>query len=247
MTMRLALLVAALLLGLASLPARAEEALTPAQEQAVRDLLRQELQDHPELVLDAIRQLQARDRERSEERHRDLIRLHQDEIAGDTEDFVAGNPKGDVTLIEFFDYRCPYCKAMAEPLQNLLNKDGNIRLVLKEFPILGANSTLASKASLAARPQGHYLAFHQALLAYKGDLDEKAILSVARSVGIDAAKMKARSDDAAVDAKIARNVDLGRSLELDGTPAFIIGDKLIPGAVDLPTLEQAIAEARKKG
>jgi protein-disulfide isomerase len=241
------LLLAFLMLVACAVGADAQTALSPEQERAVRDVLRQELKDHPELVLDAIRQLQARDRQANDERHRDLIRLHQDEIAADTEDFVAGNPKGDVTLVEFFDYRCPYCKAMAEPLQALLKKDGNVRLVLKEFPILGPNSTLASKASIGARSQGRYLAFHQALLTHKGDLDDKAIAAVARAVGIDTGKMKARSDDPQTAAKLARNLDLGRALELDGTPAFIIGDTLIPGAVDLEMLEQAIADARKKG
>ena len=240
-----ALRLALLLAFAAPIAASAQTALSPEQERAVRDILRQELKDHPELVLDAIRQLQARDRQASEERHRDLIRLHQDELLPDADDFVAGNPKGDVTLIEFFDYRCPYCKAMAEPLQALLKKDGNVRLVLKEFPILGPNSTLASKASIGAKPQGRYLAFHAALLAHKGDLDDKAIAAVARTVGLDQAKMKARADDPAVAQKLARNLDLGRALELDGTPAFILGDKLIPGAVDLDMLEQAIAEARK--
>ena len=240
------LLLAALLLAAASFPAQAQSGLNPEQERAVRDILRQELKEHPELVLDAIRQLQARDRQANDDRHRDLIRLHQDELAADAEDFVAGNPKGDVTLIEFFDYRCPYCKAMAEPLQTLLKKDPNLRLVLKEFPILGPNSTLASKASIGARPQGKYLTFHEALLAHKGDLDDKAIAAIAKSVGIDGGKMKARAEDSQVAAKLARNLDLGRALELDGTPAFILGDTLIPGAVDLDALEQAIAEARKK-
>jgi protein-disulfide isomerase len=243
--MRGLLLVFLLLVGW-SVGARAETTLSPEQERAVRELLRQELKDHPELVLDAIRQLQARDRQASDERHRDLIRLHQDELAPDQEDFVAGNPQGDVTLIEFFDYRCPYCKAMAEPLLALLKKDGHVRLVLKEFPILGPNSTLASKASIAARPQGRYLAFHAALLTHKGDLDDKAITEIARSVGIDPGKMKARAADPQTAAKLARNLDLGRALELDGTPAFILGDRLIPGAVDLEMLQQAIAEARKK-
>jgi protein-disulfide isomerase len=241
-----ALLLVLLTLAVSGIAAHAQNALTPEQERAVRDVLRQELKEHPELVLDAIRQLQARDRQANEDHHRDLIRLHEDEMAADSEDFVAGNPKGDVTLVEFFDYRCPYCKAMAEPLQALVKKDGNLRLVLKEFPILGPNSTLASKASIGARPQGRYLAFHQALLTHKGDLDDKAITAIARGLGLDTTKMKARSEDPQVTAKLARNLDLGRALELDGTPAFIIGDTLIPGAVDLEMLEQAIAEARRK-
>jgi protein-disulfide isomerase len=241
-----ALLLVLLMLAVSGIAAHAQNALSPEQERAVRDVLRQELKEHPELVLDAIRQLQARDRQANEDRHRDLIRLHEDEMAADSEDFVAGNPKGDVTLVEFFDYRCPYCKAMAEPLQALVKKDGKLRLVLKEFPILGPNSTLASKASIGARPQGRYLAFHEALLTHKGDLDDKAITAIARGLGIDTGKMKARAEDPQVTAKLARNLDLGRALELDGTPAFIIGDTLIPGAVDLEMLEQAIAEARKK-
>jgi protein-disulfide isomerase len=241
-----ALLLVLLMLAVSGIAAHAQNALSPEQERAVRDVLRQELKEHPELVLDAIRQLQTRDRQANEDRHRDLILLHEDEMAADSEDFVAGNPKGDVTLVEFFDYRCPYCKAMAEPLQALVKKDGKLRLVLKEFPILGPNSTLASKASIGARPQGRYLAFHEALLTHKGDLDDKAITAIARGLGIDTGKMKARAEDPQVTAKLARNLDLGRALELDGTPAFIIGDTLIPGAVDLEMLEQAIAEARKK-
>ena len=242
---RLVVALALCIAALASVGARAAE-LTPAQEQAVRDLLREELRQHPELVLDAIRQLQARDRQADQERHRDLIRLHQDEIVADAGDFVLGNPQGDVTLVEFFDYRCPYCKAMLDRVQDLVKRDGKLRLVLKEFPILGANSTLASKSSVAAQPQGHYLAFHTAMLGFKGDLDDKAITALARSVGIDTGKMKARLDDPAVAAKLARNVELGKALELDGTPAFIVGDQLIPGAVELATLEQAIAAERKR-
>jgi protein-disulfide isomerase len=239
-------LLLALAMLLAAVPAaHAQDSFTPEQQRAVRELLRQELKEHPELVLDAIRQLQARDREAAEERRRDLLKLNADTIAAEDGDFVLGNPRGDVTVVEFFDYRCPYCKAMLERVQALVKSDPKLRLVLKEFPILGAASTLASKASLAAMPQGRYLAFHTALMAHRGELDDKALTTLARSAGIDVAKMKARMEDPEVTAKLARNIDLGRALDVEGTPAFIIGERVIPGAVELETLRAAIAEARK--
>lgn len=227
-------------------PARADEALTPEQKKAVEQVIQDYFLKHPEFMVDVLRAAEAKLKDQKAEDAKQAISERRDELLGDASAPIGGNPDGDVTIVEFFDYRCPYCKAMAEPLQALVKKDGKLRLVLKEFPILGPNSTLASKASIGARPQGRYLAFHEALLTHKGDLDDKAITAIARGLGIDTGKMKARAEDPQVTAKLARNLDLGRALELDGTPAFIIGDTLIPGAVDLEMLEQAIAEARKK-
>src|SRR5262249_55452589 len=148
-------------------------------------------------------------------------------------------------IVEFFDYRCPYCKQMEPALEALLREDGNIRIVYKEFPILGKDSVYASHMALAAKKQGKYDAFHAAMMATKGHVDEGVVEQVAKSAGLDLSRAQIDMGAAEIDDIISRNVDLARALNIQGTPAFLIGEELVPGAVDIATLREKIALARK--
>src|SRR5262249_9457414 len=172
------------------------------------------------------------------------ISRRQDELVRDPASPVAGNPQGDVTIVEFFDYRCPYCKQVEPHLEALLKEDPKLRIVYKEFPVLGPESLYAARMALAAQKQGKYTAFHDAMMAAKGQITQETILTVARSAGVDVAR--AKTDMAAPDIQeiIKRNYALADALDIQGTPAFIVGDTLVPGATDLDNLRRLIAEAR---
>ncbi len=231
---------------LIALPARAEEAQSPAPPDAlqatVNTLLREPaavdyLLKHPEAVLDALIAVRARGQ----------IALNEKELLRDPDDLVAGNVAGDATIVEFFDYRCPYCKQLEPVLDALLREDKNLRIVYKEFPVLGDASVYATRVALAARTQGKYAAFHRAMMAAKGDIDEAFVLKVASSVGLDLGRLKEALRAPEIDRIIHANYALADALYIQGTPGIIIGTTLIPGATDIDTLRKNIAAARKGG
>jgi protein-disulfide isomerase len=241
---------AALFLALAAFsviapPASAADALTPAQKEAVERVVHDYILAHPEVMVEAIRAAQAKAKEKKEETAKQAISERRGELLSDANAPVAGNPQGDVTIVEFFDYRCPYCKQVEPHLEALLKEDPKLRIVYKEFPVLGPESLYASRMALAAQKQGKYAQFHEAMMAAKGKISEETVLSVARSAGIDVAR--AKTDMAAPDIQeiIKRNYALADALDIQGTPAFIVGDTLVPGATDLDNLRHLIAEARK--
>ena len=162
---------------------------------------------------------------------------------------ILGNPKGDVTLVEFFDYRCPFCRQVEPWVQTLIKQDPGVRLVQKEFPILGPASVYAARMALAALKQGKHQEFHDALMAKEGNIDESdihegLIFEVAKSVGLDIDRMKVDMNSPDVDAEIRGSIRIARSLGLTGTPAFIVGTDLVPGATDLMTLHEMVDDAR---
>ena len=154
------------------------------------------------------------------------------------------SPNGDVTIVEFFDYQCPYCKKSFQILQAILKKDPGIRFVYKEFPILGPQSVFASRAAIAARAQGRYAAFHDALMNAKGTLDEATVLQIAAEVGLDTRRLRSDMMAPVVTGVIERNYALARALDINGTPGFVIGDRIIAGAMEIQAIEQAVASAR---
>ncbi|MCR9071983.1 MAG: DsbA family protein [Alphaproteobacteria bacterium] len=160
---------------------------------------------------------------------------------------MLGNPDGDVTIVEFFDYQCGYCKTMMKPLLDLVQEDGNIRLILKEFPILGPESETAAVASLAAQRQGKYEIFHTALLGLRGRLSTEAIWQVALEAGLDIETLKKDMADPVLQQHIRKSYQLAQALEIQGTPAFTIGNQIIPGAVSKEQLAELVAEARAGG
>ena len=212
---------------------------------AIRQIVREYLIEHPEVLIEAQQALQAKRAAQEAEQARQAIQLYRDELLHDPEAPVAGNPDGAITLVEFFDYRCGYCRRVKPTVETLLAENDDLRFVFKEFPILGPESTEAARAALAARNQGNYEAFHWALMEAEGSFDRDHILSVARSVGLDDQRLARDMEEPALDALIARNAELANALGIGGTPAFVIGDRLIGGALPLEHFRAAIADARE--
>lgn len=224
------------------------QALTPEQARQVEDVVRRVIKDNPRLILEAIEEMRKQEEAAQKSKAMAALKAKVKEIQNDPASPVAGNPQGDVTVVEFFDYRCPYCKAGHERLKQVVAKDGKIRLVLKEFPILGPESVFASRAALAVHRQDpkKYYAFHDALLSVKDRLNNDATMKIAADAGVDIERMKKDMAAPEISRALEANADLAEELGVNGTPAFIVGDALAPGAVDVATLEKMIAEARAK-
>jgi protein-disulfide isomerase len=202
------------------------------------------LVENPEVLVKAFEELERRHDDAKLAQTQAALAEHAKALYSDPADYVAGNPEGDVTIVEFFDYRCGYCKRSFEPLMDFVKKDGNVRLVLKEFPILGPSSLEAAKAAMAAKKQGRYMEMHAGLYAHKGDLDSAAIDAIAKKAGLDVAKMRKDMEDPAFADQVSRTYRLAEALGIDGTPAFVAGGAVFPGMADEERLEQMVANAR---
>jgi protein-disulfide isomerase len=247
MTIRLGLTAAlALLLAASAAPMRAAEPLSAEQRQQIEGVLRDYLMQHPEFLLEALQAAEDKMKAAEEGRAKQALGERRRDLLEDAAAPVGGNPKGDVTVVEFFDYRCPYCKQVHPAIVQLLGEDKQLRFVYKEFPILGKDSTYAGKAALAAHRQDKYEPFHNALMSLKGGLSEEIVLKTAASVGLDVERLKSDMAKPEIEAALKRTYDLAQALEIRGTPAFVIGGKLLPGAVDVATLKKTVAEARKE-
>ena len=242
------MLLLCLLLVVAAMPARAQSSFTPAQTQELEKLVREILIRNPQILVEAMQALDEQQDLRRAEAAAAAIKERKKEIVEDAASHAFGNLKGDVVLVEFFDYRCPYCKQVQPSVKALANEDKNLRIVLKELPVLGPESVTASRAAIAALrlQKDKYLAFHDAMMEFRGELDEAAVFRIAAASGLDVAKLKQGMAAPEVEAIIQRNLDLAHALGIEGTPGFVIGDKLIPGALPLEALRQVIAEQRKK-
>lgn len=241
----LAMLVAAAY----ALPAAAQEQSLPGgftadQAQGIERIIKRYLMDNPEVLIDSLNAFQQRERLAEEQRRQEAVVAQADALKKDPTTPVMGNPDGDVAMVEFFDYRCSYCRRVADSVHDVVAEDGNVRLIMKEFPILGPDSMRAARAALAAHRQGKYEAFHWALMTGPGDMSEAHLRSVAEEVGLDAAQMERDMKDEEIDQLLRRNFDLAETLGINGTPAFVIGNTLVPGAIDAETMRRLIAEAR---
>jgi protein-disulfide isomerase len=243
----------ALALSLPGLPAAAQDAGQDAGQGAgmsldskakVEKIVHDYLMAHPEVIKEALIALQAKEQAEQDASRNQAVAAHKDELMNDPATPVAGNPMGDVTLVEFFDYHCPYCKAVAGPLQQLLQQDKGVRLVLKEFPILGDDSKLASRAALASVAQGKYWAFHQALLDHRGGFDLDTVKSIAKGVGLDPDRLAADMQSDKIPPLISANRKLADALDIGATPTFIINGEVVEGAVPLDALKVLIKKAR---
>ncbi len=216
------------------------------QKKAIENIVREYLLANPEVLLQSVEEY----RQRQEMSKQDQVKLKLEKYA-DVLKFnpgspVGGNPKGNITVVEFFDYRCPYCKKVFPTVQKLLKEDKNIRYVLKEFPILGPVSVIATRVSLAlwAIDPKKYMTYHTSVMTSRGSLDEQRIFKYAKKAGYDVSEVRARMDDPAIKLEIAANMKLAEELGINGTPAFVIGRHVVPGAVDMATLKQLIRATR---
>jgi protein-disulfide isomerase len=233
---------------LAALPlSRAGAAeVAPEQRRAIESVIHDYLLQHPDVLIEALRAADERLKSDAGEKAKRALAVRRKEVFDDPETPVGGNPKGDVTLVEFFDYRCPYCKQVQPRLRELLLADRELRIAYKELPILGSVSVTAARAGLAAYRQGKYQAFHDAMMAATGQITADTVYQVAGSVGLDVDRLKRDMASPQIEAVLKANQALANALDIRGTPGFIVGDQIIPGAIELPTLKELVAEARRK-
>lgn len=240
-------LMAALALCLALGASAATAQDTPALDQSqIEEIVRQYLLEHPEVVVEALQAFEAKRAAAEEQRSREVIAALIDQINMNPLSPVAGNPDGDVTIVEFFDYNCPYCKREAAEITALLAEDDNIRFVYKEWPILSAESEIAARAALAAwqQDQESYVAFHDAMMAHRGKLDGDTVLAIASAEGLDVEQLKADMASGEVEAELAHVRNLAKQIGVNGTPAYVIDGTLVPGAVGIEELKSLVAAAR---
>ncbi|HYZ33011.1 MAG TPA: DsbA family protein [Crenalkalicoccus sp.] len=235
-----ALALAALL---AAGAARAE-AFTPEQRQEILDVVREALKRDPTILREALMALEESEKRDRAAAARGAIAEHGAALFRDPADPVKGNAEGAVTLVEFFDARCGYCKQMEPAVEEMLRRQRDVRLVLKDLPVLGPNSVLASRALLAAQRQGKYAELHEALMRLREEPAEPVLKREAERVGLDWPRLRHEMEDPAIQRRLDANLRLARALQVQGTPALFIGDRMVPGAVDLASLEKLVAEAR---
>lgn len=247
---RTAAVLGCLIGGLAASPAAAADGASPfssAEKTAIEQVVRDYLLENPDLILEVLTILQERQDQADRAQQADRVQALSAQIFDSASSPVIGNPDGDLTLVEFFDYQCGYCKSMLEPLQDMMTADGRIRVIMKEFPILGPASVTAARAALASARQGKYAEFHRQLMSRRGGLNDAAIFKVAEEVGLDLERLKADMSSDAVSTEIAANLRLAQQLGINGTPSFVVGNEILPGAVDIEVIRGRLAAQPGKG
>lgn len=209
-------------------------------------MLRDTLRANPEIILEALQILQDRREGATRVEHRAAIVAQRAALLEDADSVVGGNPQGDVTVVEFFDYRCPYCRQSMAAARALIKADPQVRFVYKEYPILGAPSLVAARVAVAARKDPRYESLHAALMLSPPS-DEEQALRTAAIAGLDRVVLAAAMTAPEIDEILKANHALARNLGITGTPAFIIGDTLVPGVASLEVLQKLVAETRARG
>ena len=230
--------IALTLISLCLLAQPASAELDAGERAEVRAIIQQYLIENPELVREVLTDLAQR--EQRAELDRALAVARQDE-----EDGLLGNPDGDVTIYEFSDYNCGYCKRVFNDLRQVLSEDPNVELRVKEFPILSDSSVVAARAGLAAQRQGKFEDFHIVMMQSVGGISERTIQDAAKLAGLDMKQFAKDRADGAIDARLSVNTALARQLKITGTPALIIGDVVVPGAVSAAQIRELVAVARR--
>jgi protein-disulfide isomerase len=219
------------------------------QEKAIAQIVRKTLLARPEILQEAFAVLEERDKAEQEKRKLSALSESADTLFRSKLSPVGGNPKGDVTVVEFFDYNCPYCRKAFKDLETIMGIDKNLRVVFKEYPIFGGASQIAAKAALAAEKQGKYFQFHKALLEVDSRVTEDMVYRKAQEIGLDIERLKKDMESSDIAASIAETKRLADRLGIRGTPAFFVGDKLIPGAPRnlVQLMKNHAADIRKNG
>lgn len=221
--------------------------MTPAQRLAIEKIIGEYLRENPDVVIDAIRTFQQRQQSQQQQQTRASVASLQKELENDPTSPIGGNADGNVTIVEFFDYRCHFCKQVFTSVRELLKKDKNIRYVFKEFPILSPGSQIAARAALVVwkHDKPKYFAFHSDLMESHGALTERKVLRMAAKHKLDTDRIKREMNSDDISNILQRNFELARKLGVRGTPGFVVAGTLVPGAIDLKTLRRMVADARK--
>ena len=211
--------------------------LSAAERADLEAVIHDYLMENPEVIIDALNAY----REREEQASR---AEYETELLSRETTPVLGNPNGDVTMVEFFDYNCGYCKVVTDSVATLIEDDPDLRVVMKEFPILNEGSVVAARAALASAAQGSYQEMHMALMAHRGNFDTDTVIDIAADQGIDTDRLRRDMDSDWIGQEIAANRQLAERMGIRGTPAFVVGNDFLPGAADLETLRQLIDDNR---
>lgn len=234
---------------IAAPPAASAQTFTDGQRDAIEAIIKNYLVTHPEVLEDAMAELNKRQAAAEDEKHQASIEKNSDAIFNSPRNVTLGNKNGDVTFVEFFDYNCGYCKHGLHDVVKLVETDPKVRVVFKELPILSKGSEEASHVALAAQKQGKYWEMHKAMLGAKGQMNEAAALQIAEKLGLDMDKLKKDMVSPEVKAEIEKAAALAKKLGVNGTPHFLIGDRAVAGAPDdlYDQLERNVTELRKQG
>ncbi len=226
--------------------APAEPSFSDAQRAEINGLIQQYIQDNPEVILQALQALQQRQQQQAHQQRtqaRTTAALGSD-VVDPERDPIAGDPDGSVTVVEFFDYHCPFCKRISRGMAKLA-EDDDVRIVFKEFPVFGPDSVFAARAALAAKEQGLYHDFHVALMQNRGRLSERTVMRLADRVGLEVDRLREDMQSPEIEQTLRTNFQLAQQLGIRGTPSFIIEDEVIPGAIDLTTMRRLIQSKRQ--
>ncbi len=244
-----ALAGAALLLGAAPVVAVAEDAFTAPQKEEIGRVVRDYLLRNPEVIQDAIAELEKRQGEAQKSAQAAALNELRDTLVkGGT---VVGNPSGDVTLVEFFDYNCGYCKQAVADLKTLIKADGKLRVVLRDLTIIGgASSEEASRVALAAKGQlsgDKLFEYHTRVMETRGRVNGERALAVAKEMGVDMARLQKDMASPAISLALGENTSFAQKLGVNGTPAYVVGDEVVSGAIGAGALRQAVTGVRQCG
>jgi len=232
--------------GAAAMMSSAGTGLSDDQRAEVEAIIKNYLIAHPEIIRDAINELQRREDAAAAEQQSKAITQNKQLLFDSSREIVFGNPKGDVTLVEFFDYNCTYCRRAQADMKQLLANDKNLRIVMKEFPVLGDGSVEAAQVGIAVHmiAPDRYFEFHEAMLGERGQVNGARALAVAEEVGLDRAKIQDAMKAAEVKATIGEVYDLAAKLQLSGTPSYVTAKEVIVGAIGYDSLKEKIGQAR---
>lgn len=236
----------ALLPALMPLPAGA---LDEAQKREFGEFIREYLIENPEIMLEVQDALQKKQEEIRSQRSAEALSTNRDAIFNSAYDLAIGNPKGDVTVVEFFDYNCGYCRRAHADMEAVIEEDKNVRYVLKEFPILGPDSEAAHKVSDAVRKLSpdNYGAFFRAMMTQNGRASEESAIAIAGELGISEEAIRAKMDESPNTAQVQEAYQLATSLGITGTPSYVIGNETVPGAVGKEALVAKVGNVRACG
>lgn len=216
------------------------------QKQSIERIVKDYLIRNPEILIEVGRELEKRQAMQQAAEHKRFIIENRDKIFAAPTDFVIGNPNGDITVVEFFDYNCPWCKRALGELQKIVEADPKVKVILKEFPIFGENSTFTAKVAMAAQKQGKYFDLHVALM-HERQVTKDNVFKIAEKVGLDVDRLKADMNDPAYEAAIKHNSEVAQALGIEGTPGFIVDTKVNVGFLPASGLTDLVNEARKSG
>jgi len=221
--------------------------LTDGERAAFRAEIRSYLMENPEVILEAVQLLEQRQADAEARADLDMVQANAKAIFDDGYSWVGGNPEGDITLVEFMDYRCGYCRKAVPEIEALLKSDGNIRFIVKEFPILGEASLISSRFAVATKQvagDAAYAQVHDALMEVQGDLSDVVLRRLAEGLGLDAEAILAHMDSDEVTEVLAKTHDLAQTLRITGTPTFVLQDEMLRGYLPADQLEMIVAEKR---